>query len=177
MKVIAFAASNSRQSINKKLAAHAASLIPGASVEVLDLNDFNAPLYSQDHENEHGHPEQAKAFLSKLNGADALVISFAEHNGSYSAAYKSLFDWCSRIQQKVFDGKSVLALSTSPGPSGAKSVLAAATGSMPYFGATVKASLSIPSFHSNFDVASGQLSNTELQAQLQAAVASLVATA
>jgi len=56
-------------------------------------------------------------------------------------------------------------------------VLAAATGSLPYFGATLKASLSIPSFHSNFDVASGKLSNAELHAQLEAAVASLVAAA
>gem|GEM_PF-3746323 len=32
----------------------------------------------------------AHDFLAKLESADALVISFAEHNGSYSAAYKNL---------------------------------------------------------------------------------------
>ena len=175
MKIVAFAASTSTQSINKKLVTYAASLIEGATVEVLDLNAFNAPLYSADHETQHGHPEQAKAFLSKLNGADAILISFAEHNGSYAAAYKSLFDWSSRIQKKVFDGKPVVALSTSPGPGGAKSVLATATTSLPFFGATVKASLSVPSFHDNFDVAAGRLSNAELDAQLKAAVATLTA--
>ncbi|MFZ6752891.1 NADPH-dependent FMN reductase [Undibacterium sp. Dicai25W] len=175
MKIIAFAASNSRQSINKKLVTHAAGLIEGAEVEVLDLNDFAAPIYSQDHEAEHGHPQQAKNFLEKINGADAILISFAEHNGSYTAAYKSLFDWSSRIQQKVFNEKPVIALSTSPGPGGAKSVLQAATTSLPYFGATVKASLSIPSFHSNFDAATGELSNPELKQQLQAALATLKA--
>jgi chromate reductase, NAD(P)H dehydrogenase (quinone) len=175
MKIVAFAASNSTQSINKQLVTYAASLIDGATVEVLDLNAFNAPIYSADHEAQHGHPEQAKEFLSKLNGADAIVISFAEHNGSYSAAYKSLFDWSSRIQKKVFDGKPVVALATSPGPGGAKSVLAAATASLPFFGAAVKASLSVPSFQSNFDVAVGRLSNPELDAQLKAAVATLIA--
>jgi len=175
MKIIAFAASNSRQSINKKLVSHAASLIPNAEIEILDLNDFAAPIYSQDHEIEHGHPELAKKFLDKINSADALLISFAEHNGSYTAAYKSLFDWSSRIQKKVFDGKPVIALSTSPGPGGAKSVLQAATTSLPFFGATVKASLSIPSFHTNFDVTTGQLSNSELKQQLQVALDSLTA--
>ena len=175
MKIVACAASNSRQSINKKLVTHAVSLIHGAEVEILDLNDFAAPIYSQDHETEHGHPEQAKQFLDKINGADAILISFAEHNGSYTAAYKSLFDWSSRIQQKVFNGKAVIALATSPGPGGAKTVLQAATTSLPYFGATVKASLSIPSFHSNFDVATGELSNPDLKQQLQAAVSTLTA--
>ncbi|MFZ6863158.1 NADPH-dependent FMN reductase [Undibacterium sp. Ji67W] len=175
MKIIAFAASNSLQSINKKLVTHAAGLIEGAEVEILDLNDFAAPIYSQDHETEHGHPQPAKDFLDKINSADAILISFAEHNGSYTAAYKSLFDWSSRIQQKVFNGKPVIALSTSPGPGGAKSVLQAATNSLPYFGATVKASLSIPSFHSNFDIASGEINNPELAQQLQAALATLKA--
>ena len=175
MKIVAFAASNSRQSINKKLVSHAASLIPDAEIEILDLNDFAAPIYSQDHEVEHGHPPQAKDFLDKINAADALLISFAEHNGSYTAAYKSLFDWSSRVQQKVFNGKPVIALATSPGPGGAKSVLQAATTSLPYFGATVKASLSIPSFHSNFDLSTGELTNADLKQELQKALATLSA--
>jgi NAD(P)H-dependent FMN reductase len=42
MNVLAFGASNSRQSINKQLAGYVASLVPGADVELIDLNDFDS---------------------------------------------------------------------------------------------------------------------------------------
>ncbi|WP_299571198.1 NAD(P)H-dependent oxidoreductase [uncultured Shewanella sp.] len=178
MKILAFAASSSRQSINKKLAnyaAHqAANLAENAEVELLDINDYEIPLFSEDREKELGQPELAKAFFEKIGSADAIVISFAEHNGSYTAAYKNLFDWTSRIDQKVFQGKPTLLLATSPGPGGAGSVLAAATGSAPYFAAEVKGSMSVPSFYQNFDAETGELSNTELAIQLTDAVTQLI---
>jgi len=162
MKVLAFAASNSKNSINKQLATYTANLIEGAEVEVLDINDYEMPIFSEDREKKLGHPEQAQAFYKKLGEADAIIISFAEHNGSYTAAYKNLFDWTSRIDMKVFQNKPMLMLATSPGPGGAGSVLAAASGSAPYFAADVKASISIPSFYDNFDVEKAQLTNPEL---------------
>jgi chromate reductase len=64
-------------------------------------------------------------------------------------------------------------LATSPGPGGASSVLAAASGSAPYFSADVKATLSIPSFFDNFDAEAGKLTNSDLNDQLQKAVAKL----
>jgi chromate reductase, NAD(P)H dehydrogenase (quinone) len=173
MKILAFAASNSRKSINKQLVTYAASLVDGAEVEVLDLNDYELPLFSEDREKELGHPELAKAFLTKIATSDALMISFAEHNGSYSVAYKNLFDWSSRVGKKVFQDKPMVLLSTSPGPRGGASVLAAATGSMPFFGGEVKASLAIPSFHENFDVERGALRNEELNARLVEAASRL----
>ncbi|MGA7595111.1 MAG: NAD(P)H-dependent oxidoreductase [Gallionella sp.] len=173
MKLLAFAASSSRKSINKQMVTYAASLVEGAGVEVLDLNDYEMPLFSVDREAELGHPEQARAFLAKLAGSDALMISFAEHNGSYSAAYKNLFDWCSRLNNKVFQDKPLVLLSTSPGARGGASVLAAATGSAPFFGGHVKASLAIPGFYQNFDVERGVLKNEELRNQLVEAVSRL----
>jgi chromate reductase len=173
MKLLAFAASNSRQSINKKLATYAAGLLDGADVEVLDLNDYETPLFSVDREAESGHPELAKAFLQKIAASDAVIVSFAEHNGSYSAAYKNLFDWCSRIQPKVFQDKPMVFLATSPGARGGATVLAAATGSAPFFAGHVKASLAIPGFYDNFDLEQGVLKNEELNQQLTRAVAKL----
>ena len=166
MKVIAFAASSSKQSINKKLVTYACGLIKDADVEILDLNDYELPLFSVDLEAELGQPELAKAFLTKLGEADAIVISFAEHNGSYSAAYKNLFDWCSRTNTKVFQNKPMVMLSTSPGGRGGASVLATATQSAPHFAADLKGSLSIPSFNDNFDVDNNRLSNEELNDKL-----------
>ncbi len=173
MKLLAFAASNSRKSINKKLVTYAAGLLEGADVEVVDLNDFETPLFSVDREAESGHPELAKAFVQKIAESDAIIVSFAEHNGSYSAAYKNLFDWCSRIQAKVFHDKPLVFLATSPGARGGATVLAAATGSAPFFAGHVKASLSIPSFYENFDLERGVLKSEELTSQLTQAVATL----
>ena len=176
MKLLAFAASNSSKSINKQLATYAASQMKhtdGVDVELLDINDFEIPLFSEDKEAQLGQPQQAKDFYAKLGQADAIIISFAEHNGSYTAAYKNLFDWTSRIDQKLFQNKPLLLLATSPGPGGAATVLAAATGSAPYFAGNVKASLSIPSFYDNFDMEKQQLSNTELQDKLHSALALL----
>ena len=174
MKIIAFGASSSRKSINKQLATYAANLAAAtqknSTIEILDLNDFELPLFSQDKEEELGQPEAAKAFYKKLGESDVIIISFAEHNGSYTAAYKNLFDWASRINQKVFQNKSMLLLATSPGPGGAGSVLTAAAGSAFYFAGDVKATLSIPSFFDNFDIENAKLSNEELQLQLQDAV-------
>ncbi len=174
MKLLAFAASSSSTSINKQLASYAASLVKGADIEILDLNDFEIPMFSEDKERELGQPEQAKNFFAKLGQADAIIISFAEHNGSYTAAYKNLFDWTSRIDQKLFQNKPMVLLATSPGPGGASSVLAAAKGSAPYFAGDVKATLSVPSFYENFDGDNQVLKNDELLGQLKSAVAALI---
>jgi chromate reductase len=170
MKLLTFAASSSSKSINKQLAIYAASLVKNADVEFLDLNDYEMPLFSQDKEEVLGQPEQAQQFYAKIGQADAIIISFAEHNGSYSAAYKNLFDWTSRIDQKLFQNKPMVLLATSPGPGGASSVLNAATTSAPYFAAEVKASLSIPSFYDNFDSEKQLITSDELREKLTDAV-------
>ena len=53
-KIIAFAGSNNRESINKKLAIFAANKITGAQIKILDLNDFELPLYGIDYEKKFG---------------------------------------------------------------------------------------------------------------------------
>jgi len=166
MKIIALGASSSKNSINKTLAAYAANLIEGAQVELLDLNDFEIPMFSEDKEAEIGQPQPAKDFLAKLASADAIIISFAEHNGAYTAAYKNLFDWASRITREVFHYKPLIHLSTSPGPGGAANVLEAANRSAPHFGADLKGSLSIPSFYESFDTEKGGLKNPDIKQQL-----------
>jgi NAD(P)H-dependent FMN reductase len=175
MNVLAFAASNSKQSINRTLATYAAHLIEGARVETLDIGDYEMPIFSIDRENELGQPALAKAFYQKIGDADAVIVSYAEHNGTYTAAYKNLFDWTSRISREVFQHKPVLFLSTSPGPGGAANVLASAVNSAPHFAADLKASISIPSFHDNFDTEASQLINTGMQRELQQAVQLLAA--
>jgi chromate reductase, NAD(P)H dehydrogenase (quinone) len=167
MKIIAFAGSPSKNSINKKLAAYAAGLFGDSEVEVLDLNDYEMPLFSVDKEAVVGQHALAKAFLEKIAGADFVVVSLAENNGNYSVAFKNTLDWCSRINAKLFQDKPMLLMATSPGARGGASVLEIAQNNFPRFNAQIKATFSLPSFNDNFDVEKMKISNEELDKQLQ----------
>ena len=173
MKLLAFAASNSKTSINGQLIEYAVSLLGNVDIEILDLNDFEMPLFSVDREKEWGVPELAQRFYNKIGESDALLVSHAEHNGSYTAAFKNLYDWTSRINARVYQDKPLILLATSPGGRGASGVLAAAVKSAPHFGGDLKASLSIPGFYSNFDTKTGKISNPEIQIMLETTLASL----
>lgn len=167
MKIIAFGASPSKNSINKKLATYAAHLFENEQVEALDLNDFQMPLFSVDIEKEIGHHPLAQAFLDKMASADFLVVSLAENNSNYSAAFKNVFDWCSRITVKVFQQKPMLLMATSDGKRGGANVLEIAKNAFPRYGADVKATFSLPSFYDNFDSEKGAISNPEFDNQLR----------
>lgn len=164
-KIIAFGALSSKTSINKQLATFAANQFENTSVEVLDLNDYEMPIYSADKEKENGIHKLAHDFYAKIGSADLIVISFAEHNGAYSAAFKNIFDWTSRINAKTFQEKPVLLLSTSPGPRGGSSVLEIAKNRFPFQGGKVVGSFSLPSFNDNFDAEKG-ITNEDLRNQL-----------
>ncbi|WP_374172310.1 NADPH-dependent FMN reductase [Flavobacterium tructae] len=167
MKIVAFGGSNSQHSINKQLATYAASLFDNGTVEVLDLNDFAMPLFSVDLEKEIGQHERAKSFLQKIENADLLVISLAENNGNYSAAFKNLFDWSSRIMKEIFQQKPMLLMATSPGARGGASVLEIANNALPRYGAQIKATFSLPAFNANFDLEENKISNEELNKELK----------
>ncbi|MEP3430794.1 MAG: NAD(P)H-dependent oxidoreductase [Roseibium sp.] len=179
MKILAFAATSSRQSINKQLVQAAANMIRkdlegDAEIEIIDLNDFEMPIYSIDRENEGGIPEKAKLFFEKIGEADALLVSYAEHNGTYTAAFKNVFDWASRISVKVFQNKAMVALSASMGPGGAASVLNSALGSAGFFGADIRGSLSVGPFTEKFDSEAGKLTDEGLNQSLREVLAALV---
>lgn len=145
-KIIAFGGSTSQTSINKQLATYAAHLFSNADVEVLDLNDYPLPLFSVDLEKE-GIPQAAHDFYAKIGSADVLVVSLAEHNGAYSAAFKNLLDWTSRIQSKNFQNKPMLLMATSPGARGGASVLELAQKRFPYQGAEIMSTFTLPNFY------------------------------
>jgi len=161
-KIIAFGASSSKTSINKQLATYTANQFQNVSVEILDLNDYEMPIFSVDKEKENGIPQLAHEFYTKLGSADLIIISFAEHNGAYSAAFKNIFDWASRINGKTFQEKPMLLLATSPGARGGSSVLEIATKRFPFQGGIIKGSFSLPSFNDNFDTDKG-ITNEELK--------------
>lgn len=150
MNILAFGASYSRQSINKQLAAHVAGRFDGHKIEVLDLNEYPLPVFTVDLEKESGYPEIIMNFLGKLQWADLIIISLAEHNGAYTAAFKNLFDWTSRVEGKMFEGKKLILLSTSTGSRGGLSCLQIACDRFPRHGAEIISTYSLPDFNENF---------------------------
>ncbi|RCT54301.1 NADPH-dependent FMN reductase [Winogradskyella sp. KYW1333] len=163
-KIIALAGSNSSTSINEQLATYASSLVDNVKVKVLDLNDFEMPIYSSDRENESGHPNEAVAFVDEIRGADGIIISLAEYNGAYSGAFKNIFDWASRVEQKTFLGKPMLLMASSPGGRGGASVLEMASERFPRHDANIVGKFSLPSFYDNFK--DGKIINEDLNNDL-----------
>ena len=169
-KSLAFGASSSKSSINKKFASFVANKISPEEVLLVDLNDFEMPIYSEDKEAELGIPQKALDFKKLINDCDGIVISFAEHNGSYTAAFKNIYDWVSVIEEVVWGNKPLFLMATNNGKRGGKTVLGAALSrfsleskfDIPYF--------SLPSFSQNFSEEHGiaDLSlNEELEMQIK----------
>lgn len=163
-QIIAFAGSDSQTSINKQLAVYAAALVEGAEVTVLDLSDFELPVYSMNVELADGVPDNAQKFLDLIKSTDGIVLSLAEHNGTYATVFKNLFDWMSRIDGKLWSDKPMLLMATSPGARGGATGLEIAQGRFGFMGGNIVGSFSLPSFGDNFS--DGKITNQELNNQL-----------
>ena len=95
-QLLIFAGSTRQQSFNRKLA-HATAAIArdaGASVTVLELSDFDIPLYNADLEAE-GTPADVVRLKQALFDHPAWIICSPEYNGSYTALLKNTIDWAS----------------------------------------------------------------------------------
>jgi len=149
-KIIVFAGSNSKTSINKELAIYASTLVNGIETTILDLNDFPLPVYGIDEEKENGIPENSQKFFNIIQNTDGIILSLAEHNGNFSVAFKNIFDWMSRIEQKLWSNKPMLLLATSSGGRGGASALSIGKNGFPYMGGNVIANFSLPKFYDNF---------------------------
>ena len=174
MKIVAFAGSNSRNSINKQLVSFTVNhFFSNENVTLLDLNDFEVPIYSIDREKENGIPSKIKEFVSIIETQDLVILSLAEHNGTYSVAFKNILDWSSRYKIDFFNDKPMLLMATSPGGYGGGNVLEAAKKRLPKFKADIKSVYSFPKFAENFDVNKGIITNDEKLEELANAIKAL----
>lgn len=98
---------------------------------------------------------------------DGIVISFAEHNGAYSAAFKNIYDWVSRIHQDVWENKPMFLMATSPGGYGGKSVLEIASSRYKRSNNNTIVEFSLPSSGKNFAPDTG-ITNTALKVEFEA---------
>ncbi len=172
MKIIAFAGSNSEHSINKKLAEYVTTFFNDAETEILDLNDFEMPIYKQQREVKDGVPQLAHDFAAKLDSADLIVLSLAEHNGTYTTAFKNIFDWVSRIPNRtVWNEIPLFLLSTAPGQRGGQGVMDAAVARFPYHGGNIVETFSLPFVGENFDLQNNKISNADKEKELKEKIA------
>jgi NAD(P)H-dependent FMN reductase len=165
-KIMTFGGSNSKNSISRALAEHLGDMLEGCEVENIDLNDFELPLYSIDKEKDLGFPQKAVELNKKISSTDGLILVLAEHNGAYSAVFKNMFDWLSRINVEVWKQKPMLLLSTSPGARGGESVLEIAKSRFPRNGGNIIGSMTFPNFNENF--VQGKIVQPELKSQIMA---------
>lgn len=104
VKVLVFAGSARRDSLNKKLARIAArhAREAGGDATFVDLDDYPIPLYHGDLEAAEGLPANARKLREIFLAHDALLIASPENNSSVTALLKNTLDWLSR---SIGDGK------------------------------------------------------------------------
>lgn len=124
-RILAFAGSSRRESLNKKLVrrAVAGAKAAGAEVTLIDLADYPLPLFDQDLEARDGAPGSAIELKELFKRHDALLIASPEYNSSVTALLKNTIDWVSRPAKgeqplECFAGKSALLIAASPGALG-----------------------------------------------------------
>ena len=167
--ILAFAGSNHSKSINKQLVLYTASLIPELEIEVIDISQWKLPIYSIDMDTDQT-PTEITQLINLVTHCDGFIISSPEHNGSTPAFFKNIIDWLSRRSKNIFDNKPMLLMSTSPGKNGGANNRKLLEHILPYLGANITATFSLPSFHQN--MVEGKLDG-ELLKELQEAVSSL----
>jgi hypothetical protein len=135
------------------------------------------PIYSVDREREDGIPAPAHAFFRRIGQADAILVSFAEHNGSVTAAWKNVFDWMSRIEMKLWQGKRMVLLAASPGPRAGAGVLDGQAALAPHFGGEVRGRLGIGRWRDAWDDDARRLARPGDTAALDRALGALAGAA
>ena len=127
-----------------------------------ELTDNNQVIAHE--ENANGFSDDLRELDQQISDADGIILSLAEHNGAYTAAFKNAFDWLSRIESKTWRDKPMLLLSSSPGGRGGQSVMDMALDRFPRHNANIVYSMTFPSFYDNFK--EGEVVNPDLHEDL-----------
>jgi len=121
-KILAFAGSTRTNSFNKKLVkiAAAGAKEAGADVTIIDLRDFQMPLYDEDLERQEGLPSNTRKLKELMASHGGFLIASPEYNSSISGVLKNTIDWTSRQSNEespmsCFKDKVAGLMSASPG--------------------------------------------------------------
>jgi NAD(P)H-dependent FMN reductase len=184
-RVLVFAGSARRESLNKKLARAAAKFItiPGVEVTFIDLDDYPMPVYHGDLEATEGMPANGIKLRELFIAHDALLIASPENNQSVPSLLKNTIDWLSRdigdgkglnSGLAPFRGKLAALMGATPGPYGTlrgmphlRQILSALTVTV------LGPQVGIPRAHEVFDE-NGAIKDARVAKSVQTLAASLV---
>jgi len=185
INIIAFAGSNRRGSINRAaltLAVEGATRA-GATVEVIDLREYEMPLYDAEWHSANGLPETARRLREKMRNASGLLIASPEYNSSITPLLKNTIDWLSQSVESgigagggrmPFDGKIVGLLGASMGAFGAIRALPHVSFIFSNLGSVVLPVMAVPSADKLF-AADGAVANERQATMLRDLGARVVA--
>ena len=80
----------------------------GASTELLDLREFELPIFDADHD----MAGDARELTERVGAADAIILGTPMYHGSYSSVLKTAIDYCGFDE---FDATTVGLLGVSGG--------------------------------------------------------------
>ncbi|MFT5823855.1 MAG: chromate reductase [Crocinitomix sp.] len=169
--IIAFSGSNSSTSINTQVLNYIAKVADG--VEMIQLTDYEIPMYGIDLEQSAGVPADIIALQEKMMAADAVIMTTPEHNSLMPAFFKNILDWLSRTGVKYLENKPVIVMSVSPGGGGGKNAGDYVQKIVGYAGANIVGRFIVPGFNQNFDVNTQEIVNQELNDELMGYLAKL----
>ncbi|MBT3701874.1 MAG: NAD(P)H-dependent oxidoreductase [Alphaproteobacteria bacterium] len=173
MKILMFSGSIRAASLNLRLItlAHEIAVELGHEVNLINLGDFDLPIYDGDQEDKDGLPDDVLRLKQMIAETDVLVISTPEYNGFFPGLLKNTLDWCSRAGggldgRATYEGKKAIIMAASPGAGGGKRVLPRLVEQMEILRTEVVAQVSV----GNADEAIDQ---TETAIKIKQALASL----
>ena len=96
--ILIFAGSARRGAFSKQLAAAATTVVAqaGAKPTLIDLADFEAPLYNADLEDGAGIPQSVLDFRRLVATHHGLMIATPEYNGFVTPLLLNMLCWASR---------------------------------------------------------------------------------
>jgi chromate reductase len=117
VRLLAFAASLRRGSVNRRLLTVAVEIARagGAEVDLVDFAAFDMPLYNHDVQEASGFPAGAQELARRVLAADGMLIASPEYNYSLPGTLKNAIDWVSRMKPMPFRGRSAFLMAASAG--------------------------------------------------------------
>jgi chromate reductase len=115
LRLLAFAASLRRGSVNRKLLTQAVEIVraDGAEVDVAEFAEFDMPLFNADLQEASGFPAGAEELARRVRAADGMLIASPEYNFSLPGTLKNAIDWLSRIRPMPLRGRSAFLMAAS----------------------------------------------------------------